>query len=211
MEVEFRSKIKETVLRKLSNKLFDRVIFGIELTFLGSRHKLFPGVMALLNNFIGVVLVHESFIQAESVWWFSIGDFVSTVPFTNRVKHTGHFIFNIINIIEEWSPFIFSINCNNLPVTFTFIDHTKNSKHLHGADSTGLDETCSNLDNIYRIIVTPSTFSIRVDVGGIFPSLWETSVVEINISLLELTQDTLLFILFNRIADLIGGNFVFLS
>jgi hypothetical protein len=38
---------------------------------------------------------------------------------------------------------------------------------------------------------------------------WQTSVIEENISLLEFTKDSLLLILFDRVADLISSNLVF--
>lgn len=93
-----------------------------------------------------------------------------------------------------------------------------------------VDDTCSNFDNIKRIIVSAASFGIRVDVGWIFPCLREATVVEIDVTLLELTEgyeyvrsygckdpetylaeDSLLFILLDWVSFLVGGNLILLS
>merc|ERR1719223_1457245 len=71
-----------------------------------------------------------------------------------------------------------------------------------------LNNASTNFTNVNWIVVPSATLSIRVDKGGIFPSLWKASVVEENISLFELTKLSLLFVLLDGREILISGNFV---
>ena len=67
-----------------------------------------------------------------------------------------------------------------------YVDHAQNSKHLDGADTTTGDDACTNFTHIQGVIVTTAAISVGVDEGRIFPGLREASIVEENISLLEL-------------------------
>ena len=53
---------------------------------------------------------------------------------------------------------------------------------------TALDNSGTDFANIQRIIVTSATLGIRVNEGRIFPSLGKTSIVEEDITFLELYQ-----------------------
>mmetsp|Transcript_28418 Transcript_28418/g.68965 ORF Transcript_28418/g.68965 Transcript_28418/m.68965 type:complete len:266 (+) Transcript_28418:409-1206(+) len=168
-------------------------------------------MVALVNDRFGIGLVHEALSQTKSVGWLAIGDLVGTVPFTNGIKHTWHFLFNVINVIDKGGPLVVSINGDDLPVSFALVNHHEDTKNLDRSDFSWLDNASTNFANVNWIIVTTATFGIRVDEGRVFPSLWKTSVVEEDISLLELTKLSLLFILLDGCELFIGGDFVLFS
>ena len=62
------------------------------------------------------------------------------------------------------------------------------TEHSRETDKTyaGRDDSCSNLADIERIVVSTASISIRVDESRIFPRLGKAPVVEEDITLLEL-------------------------
>mmetsp|Transcript_31740 Transcript_31740/g.47158 ORF Transcript_31740/g.47158 Transcript_31740/m.47158 type:complete len:222 (-) Transcript_31740:402-1067(-) len=167
--------------------------------------------MTFFNNTMSIGLVHKLFVQSKDIRGLSIGNLVCSVPFSNGTQHTWELFLDIINIIQEGSPLVFGINHNHLPVTFAFINHEKNAKDLDGSDFTRFNDSCTNFTNVQRIIVTSTPFRIRMNVGWIFPGLWETSIVEENISLFEFAKFALFGILFNGIANFVRCNLVLFS
>jgi hypothetical protein len=76
---------------------------------------------------------------------------------------------------------------------------------------TWTNDSRSNLAHVKRVIVSTASVCIRMDECRIFPSLRKASVVEKDVALLELTEGSLLRVLLNGVANLIGGDFVLFS
>mmetsp|Transcript_5112 Transcript_5112/g.7897 ORF Transcript_5112/g.7897 Transcript_5112/m.7897 type:complete len:257 (-) Transcript_5112:112-882(-) len=176
-----------------------------------STDKLLPSMVALIDHFHCVLLVHEALSQSKDIWRLSIWNLVCSVPFTDSIQRSWKFTFYIFNIVQERCPFIFSINYNDLPVTLSFINHTKDSKNLHWADFSWVDNLETNFTDIKRIVVSAGTISIRVDESRIFPCLWEATIVEENVSLFELTQLSLLGILLDWVSHFVSCDFKLFS
>jgi hypothetical protein len=55
---------------------------------------------------------------------------------------------------------------------------------------TRANDASTDFTNIKRVVVTTASIRIRVNEGRIFPSLREATIVEENIALLELWQES---------------------
>jgi hypothetical protein len=75
---------------------------------------------------------------------------------------------------------------------------------------TRIDDSCTNFANVDWVVVTSAAFRVWVNKGRILPGLWKTTVVEKDVTLLELTQHSLLFILLNGCEFFIRGDFILL-
>jgi len=145
-------------------------------------------VVALVDDLGRVGLAHELLVKTEVVWGLSVRNLVSTVPLADRIKHTWELLFHVVNVVQVRCPLVFRIDNNNLPVAFTFVDHAEDTKNRNRADVTGLDDTGADLANIERVIVATASLRIGVDEGWVFPGLREATVVEEDITLLELKR-----------------------
>mmetsp|Transcript_7301 Transcript_7301/g.16150 ORF Transcript_7301/g.16150 Transcript_7301/m.16150 type:complete len:242 (-) Transcript_7301:160-885(-) len=170
------------------------------------RNQILPSMITLLNDLQSIMLIHELLIQSKYIGWLSIGYFVCTEPFANSGESTRKVLLDVVHVVEEGCPLVFGIDSNNLPISFAFINHAEDTENFDGTDFSCFDNPCANLTDVNGIIVSPASFGVRVDVGGIFPSTWKTSVVEKDISFLELTQNTLLLVLLDEVANFISGN-----
>mmetsp|Transcript_42824 Transcript_42824/g.91045 ORF Transcript_42824/g.91045 Transcript_42824/m.91045 type:complete len:253 (-) Transcript_42824:152-910(-) len=167
-------------------------------------------MVTFLDDFKRIMLVHELFVQSKDIWWLPIWNFVRAKPFTYGRQSAWKEFLNIINVIEERCPFVLSINRNNLPVGFALVNHAENAKNFGWADFSSSNNPRTNFAHIHWIVVASATLRIRVDKCWIFPCTRKAPIVEENIPFLELTQNTLLFVLLDKIAHFVSGNFVFL-
>jgi hypothetical protein len=74
----------------------------------------------------------QDFRLAQNVTYrrFAIRYFVCAEPLSDSAEGARKVLLYIVNIIKERGPFVFSIDSDNLPVSFPFIDHAENSKNL---------------------------------------------------------------------------------
>mmetsp|Transcript_10247 Transcript_10247/g.29204 ORF Transcript_10247/g.29204 Transcript_10247/m.29204 type:complete len:284 (-) Transcript_10247:223-1074(-) len=187
----------QRILGQLAHQRLDLVALhiGIQLAFLLAGQQFLPCVIAFLDDGHGVLLVHEFLVQSKDVGRLAVGDFVRAEPFADGIEHAWHLFVDVLNVVEERRPLVFGVDGDDLPVGLAFVDHAEDSEDLDGADATGLDDTSTNLAHIQRIIITTATLGIRMDECRIFPCLWQASVIEENVTFLELTKLSLLFIL----------------
>mmetsp|Transcript_8454 Transcript_8454/g.12472 ORF Transcript_8454/g.12472 Transcript_8454/m.12472 type:complete len:250 (-) Transcript_8454:114-863(-) len=182
----------------------------IHLPLLLSGDKLLPGMVALLDNFQRIALVHKFLVESKHIWWLSIRDLVCAEPFTDSLESSWELLLYIVDVIEERGPLVLGIDCDDLPVCLSLIDHTENSKNLHRSDVPRCNNFKPNVAYIQWIVVSSAPLGIRVDEGRILPCAWQASIVEENISLLEFTEDSLLLILLDGISNLISCNLILL-
>mmetsp|Transcript_16300 Transcript_16300/g.27619 ORF Transcript_16300/g.27619 Transcript_16300/m.27619 type:complete len:243 (+) Transcript_16300:393-1121(+) len=209
--VHVGGKLKEAVLGEVADQIFDFIGFILDGAFLLTSEQFLPGMMTFVNDGHGISLVHEPFLQSKHIRGLAIGNLVRPVPFPNRVQRSWQLFLDIVNVVQERSPFVIGVNDNDLPITLAFINHAQNSKNLDGTNTSWLNNTGSNFADIEWVVVTSGTFSIGMDKGGVLPRLGEAAIVEEDVSLLELTQLTLLGILFDGVPNLTGGNLVLFS
>mmetsp|Transcript_29520 Transcript_29520/g.48712 ORF Transcript_29520/g.48712 Transcript_29520/m.48712 type:complete len:281 (+) Transcript_29520:207-1049(+) len=208
MGINLWSKSKETVLGKLTNQLLDFIVFSVNVTFLLTRHQLLPRHVTFVNHGIRIGLVHKSLLQSKDIRWLAIRNLVRSEPFTNGIEHTWHLFFNIFNVIQKGCPLVFGINRHDLPVGFAFVNHTQDTEDLGRTNGTWLNDASADFTDIQRVIVSAAAFGIRVNVSGVFPCLGKTTIIEKYITLFELAQRSLLFILLDGVTDFIRGNLV---
>ena len=182
------SKIHEVGLGKLPNQSLDSIITMLHSPLLLPRNQILPSMIALLNYLQSIMLIHELLIQSKYIGWLSIGYFVCTEPFANSGESARKVLLDVVHVVEEGCPLVFGIDSNNLPISFAFINHAEDTENFDGTDFSCFDNPCANLTDVNGIIVSPASFGVRVDVGGIFPSTWKTSVVEKDISFFELLR-----------------------
>jgi hypothetical protein len=92
--------------------------------------------------------------------------------------------------------------------TITTFSHSQRRELFH--TYTRIDDSCTNFANVDWVVVTSAAFRVWVDKGRILPGLRKASVVEKDVTLLELTQHSLLFILLNGCEFFIRGDFILL-
>ncbi|KAL3756757.1 hypothetical protein ACHAWU_003507 [Discostella pseudostelligera] len=80
------------------------------------------------------MFVHKLFIQPKYIRWFAIWDFVGAEPFANGGQGPREKLFYVIDVVEEWAPFILGIDCDDFPVGFAFVNHAENPKYFDGTD-----------------------------------------------------------------------------
>mmetsp|Transcript_19749 Transcript_19749/g.54923 ORF Transcript_19749/g.54923 Transcript_19749/m.54923 type:complete len:336 (+) Transcript_19749:583-1590(+) len=198
----------ERSLRQLAHELLDLVVVILaELTLLVAGEELLPCVVAFLDEGVGVLLVHELLSQSKDIWWLAVWDLVGAEPLADGIEHAWHLLLDVVDVVEEWGPLVLTVDGDDLPVGFAFIDHAEHTKDLDWSDGTDWDDTGTNLADIQRIVVSAAAFGIRVDEGWVFPCLWQTSVVEEDVTLLELTKLSLLLVLLDWCEIFSCGNF----
>ena len=129
--------------------------------------------------------------ESKDIFGLAIGNLVNAEPFIGSTDETRKLLLNILDVYNDlykpcmilhiWFLFIHTvklrskriidIDSNHLPVSFTFIQESHDTKDLDLLDLTSVADLLTNLNNINRIIVTLS-LGLRMLLVGIFPSLW---------------------------------------
>ena len=91
-------------------------------------------MVAFLDDFKSIMLVHELFIQSKDIWWFAIRDFVGAEPFADGGQSPREELFYVIDVVEERSPLVLSIDGDDFPVGFSFVNHAEDAKDFGWAD-----------------------------------------------------------------------------
>mmetsp|Transcript_20452 Transcript_20452/g.30975 ORF Transcript_20452/g.30975 Transcript_20452/m.30975 type:complete len:256 (-) Transcript_20452:296-1063(-) len=195
-------------LGKLPHQSLNLCIAILQTSLLLSGNQILPRMVALLDDFKRIMLVHEFLIQSKDIRWLAIWNFVRAEPFSDGGQSSREELLYVINVIEEGCPFVLGIDGDNFPVGFAFIDHAEDTKNFGGTDFAGSDNSRSDFANINGIIVTSASLRIGMDKRRILPSTRKTAIVEENVTLLEFTQNTFLFILLDEITHFISSNFV---
>lgn len=86
------------------------------------------------------------------------------------MRGPAYILFLPTHTVELRSKRIIDINSDHLPVSFTFIQESHDTKDLDLLDLTSVADLLTNLNDINRIVVTLG-LGLRVLLVGIFPSL----------------------------------------
>jgi hypothetical protein len=135
-----------------------------------ARDELLPGLGALLDNLLSVLLVLALAGEGELVLGLSVGDLVDAEPLVGGTHETGQVTLDILNVVELGSQRVVDINDNDLPVGLLLVNQGHNTQNLDLLDLTRVADQLTNLADVERIVVTLG-LGLGVDRVGVLPGL----------------------------------------
>jgi len=178
---------------------------GVSLT----GDKVLPGLVALTDDILGVLLVLALTGESKLVLLLSVRDLVDTEPLVGGSEKTGETLLDILNVVELGSKGIVNVNDNHLPVGLTLIKKGHDTEDLDLLDLTSVADSLTNLANIKRIVITLG-LGLGMDRVGVLPGLGESTVV-VNVTVVgeavaDKSELTLLGVLENGVQGLLLGD-----
>lgn len=163
--------------------------------------------MRFLNDLNGVGAILGLTVESELVDGRRL---VQTEPFAQGVDGTRDVDLQVVDVVNTICQRIFGRDSNYLPVGLSIVNEGQNTEDLHTDDGAGLPTLATDLHHVHWIIVTGSV-GIGGDVVGVFPSLGKGTVVEEHVSIVVVTEHTVLGVLLDRVEGLTSGDFELLT
>lgn len=134
--------------------------------------ELLPGVGALVDDVLGVLLVLTLAREGELVLGLAVGDLVDTEPLVGGTHETGQVALNVLNVVELGGQSVVDVDDNDLPVGLLLVDQGHDTKNLDLLDLTRVANKLTDLANVERVVVTLG-LGLRVNGVGVLPGLWK--------------------------------------
>lgn len=149
----------------------------INLAWVGrTLDQLIPSLGALSDDLVGVLFVLTLAREGKLVLWLTVRDFVNSEPLVSGSQQAWQVSLDIFNIMQLGGQWVVDVDDNYLPVGLTLVQQSHDTQDLDLLDLTNSGNLLTDFTDIQRIVVTLG-LSLWVDLVGIFPSLWEGTVV----------------------------------
>mmetsp|Transcript_22058 Transcript_22058/g.38083 ORF Transcript_22058/g.38083 Transcript_22058/m.38083 type:complete len:405 (-) Transcript_22058:305-1519(-) len=147
-------------------------------------NQLLPRLVALVNDFAGVVLGLHLLTECKHVVRLAIGYLVCSEPRECCVNETGHQVIQIFHIINLTRHGVAHINHEHLPIHLALVDHTQHANDLDRLDLANRCDHGSHLAHIQWITITQSA-RLHMHLSRVLPRLREAPIVP-NVSLVRI-------------------------
>lgn len=135
-----------------------------------ARDQLIPGLGALLDDLLGVLLVLALAGESKLVLGLAVGDLVDAEPLIGGTHETGQVALDILNVVELVGQRVVDVDDNDLPVGLLLVNQGHDTEDLDLLDLAGVADQLTNLANVQRVVVTLG-LGLGVDGVGVLPGL----------------------------------------
>jgi len=168
-----------------------------------------PGLMGLVDDLHGVLLIFSLTGEGELILGLAVGDLVDPEPLVSCPDEPGQVTLDILDIIQLGSERVVDINDDDLPVGLALIEEGHDTENFDLLDLTSVTDLFADLANVEWIVVTLGLgFGVRV--VWILPGLREGTIVpDVTVmgeAVSNETQTTLFYVLLDGIEGLILGD-----
>jgi hypothetical protein len=139
-------------------------------TLLLASDKAFPGIAALADDFLSILLVLAFAAEGKLVLRFAIWDLVDAEPLVGSSQQARKVTFDVFDVIELRREGIIDVDDDDLPVGLFLVQQGHHTKDLDLFDLTGVTNQFSDFTDIKRVVVAFG-FGLGVNDIGIFPGL----------------------------------------
>jgi len=113
-----------------------------------------PGLVALVDNFSGVLLVLRLPREGKGILGLSIRNLIDPEPLVGGADQAREVPLDVLNVVELGSKRVCNVDHYDLPVGLAFIKESHDTKDFHLLDLTNVADLFANLANIKWIVIT---------------------------------------------------------
>mmetsp|Transcript_58851 Transcript_58851/g.127742 ORF Transcript_58851/g.127742 Transcript_58851/m.127742 type:complete len:285 (+) Transcript_58851:280-1134(+) len=176
-----------------------------ELALVGlAGHEALPGVVGLLNDLQGHLLVQRLLVEAEGIDGLVVGGLVPAEPLADAADDARALRLDVADVVQLGRELVVLADRDDLPVELAVVDHREDAEDLHGLDGALGQRRRADLDHVQRVVVA-GALRLRVHDVGVLPGLREHAVVPEDRAVV-VTKLALLDVLRNGVAALLRGH-----
>ena len=116
--------------------------------------ELLPGIGALADDILGVLLVLALAGEGELVLGLSVGDLVDAEPLIGGAQKTGEVTLNILNVVELGGQRVVDVDNDDLPVGLLLVEQGHDTEDLDLLDLARVADELTDLADVERVVVT---------------------------------------------------------
>lgn len=135
-----------------------------------------PGIAALTNDLLGVLLILAFTTEGELVLGLAVWDLVDAEPFVGCSEEARQVTLNILDVVELGSQRVVDVDDDDLPVCLFLVQESHHTQNLDLFDLTSVADQLANLADVEWVVVAFG-LGFRVDDVGVFPGLKRISIV----------------------------------
>lgn len=190
--------------------VWDRDVGEVDLAlWCLARNELLPSLSAFPHDVHSILAVLALAGESELVLWLAVWDLVDAEPLVGGTEETWKMTLDVLDIVKTRCERVIYIDDDDLPVGLTLVKESHDTEDLDLLDLTDLGDELADLADVQRVVVTLLLGLWVCDVG-VFPSLWESTVIPEVALVWETVADepklALLGVLLDRVELLVLGD-----